>query len=156
MLKSWLNVKEGKKVCTCRTAIGTFKTVKKATTHSHKLEELSSQHELHKVRLQVTDGTLGSCDFTLRQDCVKHHGINLKFSDETIDWDGCSVEMHQPSCWNDERMKESAGVIGEPDVAADLLDGNKSFLQQILDSECEKQDLFVASKAQGHLSSDQQ
>jgi hypothetical protein len=53
-------------------------------------------------------------------------------------------------------MKESAGVIGEPDVAADLLDGNKSFLQQILDSECEKQDLFVASKAQGHLSSDQQ
>jgi hypothetical protein len=150
-----LNVKEGKKVHTYRTTIGTFKTTRKATIRSHKLEELNSRRELYKVRLQVVDGTLGSYDFIFGRDYMKRYGIDLKFSDETIDWDGCSMEMHQPGYWTDERMKESAGVIGEPDTAADLLDGDKSFLQQILDSKYEKQDLFAVSKAQEHLSSDQ-
>ena len=65
------------------------------------------------------------------------------------------MEMHQPGYWTEERMKESAGVIGEPDAAADLLDGEESFLQQILDSKYEKQDLPAVSKAQEHLSTDQ-
>jgi len=52
-------------------------------------------------------------------------------------------------------MAESAGVIGESDLASGMLDGEESFLQQILDSKYEKQDLLAVLDAQKHLTVDQ-
>jgi len=86
---------------------------------------------------------------------MTRYGIDLLFNSKQIAWDGCTMEMHKPGYWTRERMQQVGGMIGEPDVAQDVLDGEESFLQQILDSKYEKQDLLAVSKAQGHLSLDQ-
>ena len=136
-----------------RTAIGTFATTQRITLRAHKLEELSSKRELSKAYLQVANTSFGNYDFIFGRDYMQKYGIDLRFSNNTIEWDGVSMEMHEPDYWTTERMEAAATMIGEPDMATILND--ESYLQQILDSKYEKQDLLKVSNAQEHLTVDQ-
>ena len=46
-------------------------------------------------------------------------------------------------------------MIDEPDVISDLIEGDESYLQAILDSKYDKQDLHEVSEVQKHLTADQ-
>jgi len=102
----------------------------------------------------VTD-SLGDYDFILGRDYMKKYGIDIRFSSDTIEWDGATMEMHPRGHWTDDRMKEVVNMIGEPDSAQELCDGEESYLQAILDAKYEKQDLHAVSAAQEHLTHDE-
>ena len=70
-----------------RTALGIFETAKKAKLKSHRLVELSAQRTLKGVQVQVAK-SLGQYDFIFGTDYLTKFGIDLKFSDRTIVWDG--------------------------------------------------------------------
>jgi hypothetical protein len=130
--------------------------MKRAMIQTHKLIELSSKWDLNKIHIQVAEGDLGHYDFIFGRDYMKRYGVNLMFGGETctIEWDGTSMEMHTHGFWTRDRMMEAAMTIGDAetsDVLESLLDEDKSYQQQILDSKYEKQDLLAVSVAQTHL-----
>jgi len=159
-----------------QTAIGSFETDEWATIRSHKLIELSGRRKLSKCRVQVTE-SLGRYDFIFGRDYMAQYGIDVCFSNKTIQWQGAKMELHNPGYWTKELAEEQINQIGEPDqmdepittsqdelLFGELLDSyfefedldNENYLQAILDSKYERQDVHEVSKVQKHLTTEQQ
>jgi RNase H-like domain found in reverse transcriptase/Reverse transcriptase (RNA-dependent DNA polymerase) len=134
---------------TYRTAMGTFATETKVTIRRHRLMELSSRRELSKLHVQVVRGSLGDYDFVFGRDYLTRYGIDLRFSNRTIEWDGITMEMHDPGYWTKEKMTEVAEAVGEAD-------GMFACTRQILESQYEKQSIEVVAASQKHLTAIQQ
>ena len=119
------------------------------TIRNHKLIELSSKRRLDKFHAQITD-SLGPNDFILGRDYQTKYGIDIKFSTSTIEWDGISLPMHPTGYWDTEKIREISFTI------LHLVDGDETYIQTILDSKYDKQDLCAVSKAQRHLNPEHQ
>jgi hypothetical protein len=139
------------------TATGTFSTTKEATIRTHRLLELSSRRVLSRVKVQVTN-QLGPYDFIFGRDYLTRFGIDLLFSRQVIEWDGISMPMREQGYWTQGRMEATqAAIIENTDYNLPTNDAHEtSYLQEILESHYEKQDLVAVANAQTHLTSDQQ
>jgi len=92
--------------------------------------------ELHNDRLtewnmHVTE-SLGPCDMIIGRDILKCLKINLRFSDEIIEWDGAEMPFED----GDASAKEAC-CAADSNPAEDAVHGVK----RILDAKCDKADV---------------
>ena len=87
---------------TWRTTVGTFKTNSKAKAH-FTLPEL---HEKRTVswKAHITEAPM-SYDMIIGQDCLTALGIDIKFSSQTIEWDGSEMPMRDSEENNEKTSK---------------------------------------------------
>jgi hypothetical protein len=139
------------------TTAGTFNTTKHASIRAHRLLELSSRRILARVKVQVTD-QLGPYDFIFGRDYLTRFGIDLLFSRRVIEWDGISMPMRESGYWSQGRMEATQAAILES-YDCNISTNDKcetSYLQEILESHYERQDLNAVALAQLHLTNNQQ
>ena len=107
--------------------------------------------ELHDNRLidwtfHVTK-SLGSYDMIIGRDIMEELGIDLRFSDLTVNWDGHSCPFK-----DGDATLEDSYFVADPTSIADATDR----LKGILDAKYEKADLEEIVKEAEYLSSDEQ
>jgi hypothetical protein len=119
-----------------KTAAGVFQTTKQAKIRKHRILSLNSKRILTGLEVNVIAGDLGKFDFILGRTYLTRYGIDLLFSDRTIEWDG----MKSPMPPNNDRK---------------ALRENR-FAQQILDSSYKEYDASDLAKQQKHLTLEQQ
>ena len=61
--------------------------------------KLSSCQALNKVNLQVIDDSIGEYTLTFGCDYLHWYGIDLKLSENVIEWDGAQCKMHPKGYW---------------------------------------------------------
>ncbi len=107
--------------------------------------------ELHDNRLiewnlHVTK-TLGAYDMIIGRDILTDLGIDIRFSNNTIEWDNSEIPMKDV----DLDFQESYHVA-DTDVADDAIDR----IKRILDAKYEPADLLAVSKQATHLATEEQ
>jgi Aspartyl protease len=102
-----------------RTAAGTFNTTHKARIKSHRLLELSGRRIIQDMPVQVTE-SLNDYDFIFGRDYLARIGLDLRFSNKTIEWDDMIMEMHPTGYWTKERIEEIRGRTEEIGEARQL------------------------------------
>ena len=133
-----------------RTAVGTFKTAKKAKIRAHRIVELSGKRTLRRVYVQATKNALGPYDFIFGTDCMSKFGINLDFAEKQVEWDSLTTPMKLPKDFNEDLIKEY--LVEE--IVQELED--ECLAQQTLDSDYHKADLHQVAASQKQLSKEQQ
>ena len=68
---------------------------------------------------------------------MKRYGIDLQFSDSTIQWEDSTMSMHPQGFYTDERLESVLLYLENPEVE-DVMNGDKvevdeNYLQAILD-----------------------
>ena len=72
------------------------------------------------------------CDFTLGQDCLTRHGMNLNFESNEMEWDGKTMPMHEPGHWENCELEDTQVTLNKCDHAEELSHGGKSMIEQLL------------------------
>ena len=108
--------------------------------------------ELHDNRLIAWDvhvtQDLGAYDMIIGRDILLDLGIDIKFSDQSIEWDGNSIPMR-----DNDLSEEEAYYVSDTDV---IEDSNRR-MKEILDAKYEAADLNkVCYENAAHLSKDEQ
>ena len=157
--KTTLQVKTNRQAHAYRTTIGVFRTNEFTTIRKHKIVGLTGRRQLVQMKLQLYNGTLGRYDIIFGRDYLKRYGIDLQFSDSTIRWEDSSMPMHPQGFYTDERLEDVKLYLENPELE-ELMNGDvtgidESFLQTILESKYEKQDLRSVAEAQQHLTVEQ-
>jgi transposase InsO family protein len=157
--KATLQVKTNRQAHAYRTTIGVFRTNEFTTIRKHKIVGLTGRRQLVQMKLQLYNGTLGRYDIIFGRDYLKRYGIDLQFSDSTIRWEDSSMPMHPQGFYTDERLEDVKLYLENPELE-ELMNGDEtgideSFLQTILESKYEKQDLRSVAEAQQHLTVEQ-
>jgi len=160
VMKTKLPTKTNRQSHAYQTTIGVFRTNKYTTLRKHKIVGLTGRRQLIQMKLQVYEGTLGRYDIIFGRDYMKRYGIDLQFSDSTIRWEDNSLPMHPQGFYTEERLEDIILYLENPTLE-ELMDGNnfgyeESYLQPILESNYEKQDLHKVAEAQQHLTVNQQ
>jgi hypothetical protein len=139
--KAGLHLKRGRKHKYTTTA-GTFTTTQKSKIHKHRILELNSRRVLKPHTVQVTPGTLGRYDFIFGRDYLSKYGIDLRFSQGVIEWDGAQMDMKpaEEVCKQDIDIQACLEEVDETDVIEQFW--NEHYAQQIMDSKYEKTDLL--------------
>lgn len=127
---------------TYKTTVGTFSTTSHATIRRHRILDLSVKRQLANLKAQIRHGDLGQHDLILGRDYMRRYVIDLKFSEDLIEWDGCFMPMHEPGFWNKARMEDLFFHLEVPELD-DLMEGyliqdESCFATQILDSKSQK------------------
>jgi Aspartyl protease len=107
--------------------------------------------ELHDNRLIEWDvhitKTLGAYDMIIGRDVLTDLGIDIRFSNHTIEWDNSEIPMKDIDA-----TFEDSFFVGDSDHAEDAMERIKS----ILDAKYEKANLYEVAKEAVHLGQDEQ
>lgn len=90
---------------------------------------------------------LGAYDMIIGRDMLKDLGIDIRFSNNTVEWDNSEIPIKDP----DVELQESYH-INDTDIAEDAVDR----IKQILDTKYEAADLPAITREADHLSPEQQ
>ena len=153
-----------------KTAAGKFTTAQQAKIKNHRILELNSKRQLGRLKVQVTDGDLCIYDFVFGRDYMHRYGIDLRFSEGVIEWDGMRMSMKHPKDLQpNEPLKDPEKEEGdsidwlESQCECHLysLDMEIKFeswhmqAREIKDAKYEKQDPLRVTQDQKHLTQDQ-
>ena len=150
--RAGLRLVQSKKEHRYKTAAGIFTTTQSTRIRTHRLLELNSRRILQKLKVQVTNGDLGTYDFIFGRNYMGRYGIDLLFSEGVIQWDGMRMKMKTP-------QEQAAPAIPEEVNFYESISWleehqEEVYAQQILDSKYEKQDMLKVAEDQKHLSKD--
>ena len=122
-----------------KTAAGRFTTTKQTRLRAHRILELNSRRILQGLKMQVTDGDLGSYDFIFGRDYMNRYGIDLLFSQKVIQWDGVRMNMRDTEDASKDMKQlneELTAAIEDPCDPCSVIEEffeSESYAQQILE-----------------------
>jgi hypothetical protein len=74
-------------------------TNKQTRIHAHRLLNLNSRRAILNTHIRITDNSLGQYNFIFGRDYLAKGGIDLLFSNRTIQWDGMHTAMQEEISW---------------------------------------------------------
>ena len=143
-----------------KTAAGTFTTTQSAKIRAHHLLELNSRRILQQLKVQVTEGDLGTYDFIFGQNYMSRYGIDLLFSEGAIQWDGMRMAMKDTNALKTTSVSNTQQEEDDDEHDYLWIDTFDEIWyaqpQHIKDNTYAKADVFKVAKDQKHLTKHQQ